>query len=160
MGDRTQPVTQHTLMQEMGLSDQEIARRKEFLEFRDEDAERLRDLYELARKYADAVITAQAIVLVLDTEGRIVRFNPYLEEIAGYRLEEVQGKDWVTTFLPQREQSLARDLFLEAVQALQTPSVATAVVTKDGRERQIEWSAKTLQDANGNAIGVLFIGQD
>ena len=30
--------------------------------------------------------TAQAIVLVLDTEGRIVRFNPYMEEISGYRL--------------------------------------------------------------------------
>src|SRR6266568_6616565 len=56
MVDRTQPVTQQSLMQEMGLSDQEIARRKEFLEFRDEDAERLRGLHELARKYADVVI--------------------------------------------------------------------------------------------------------
>ncbi len=70
MGDRTQPVTQHSLMQEMGLSDQEIARRKEFLEFRDEDAERLRGLHELAGQCADVVITAQAIVLVLDPEGR------------------------------------------------------------------------------------------
>ena len=160
MGDRTQPVTQHSLMQEMGLSDQEIARRKEFLEFRDEDAERLRGLHELAGQCADVVITAQAIVLVLDPEGRIVRFNPYLEEMAGYRLEEVQGKDWFTTFVPQRDQSHTRELFWEAVQALQTPSVATAIVSKDGHERQIQWSSKTLQDANGNAIGVLSIGQD
>src|SRR5919108_6537723 len=56
MVDWTQPVTQHSLMHEMGLSDQEIAQRKEFLEFRDEDAERLRGLHELARKYADTVI--------------------------------------------------------------------------------------------------------
>ncbi len=27
--------------------------------------------------------TAQVIVLVLDTKGQIVRFNPYMEEISG-----------------------------------------------------------------------------
>jgi PAS domain-containing protein len=37
--------------------------------------------------FAEGLVdTAQAIVLVLDTKGRIVRFNPYMENLTGYRL--------------------------------------------------------------------------
>ena len=43
-----------------------------------------------------------AIVLVLDTEGRIVRINPYLEEISGYRLQEVKVRTGSRPFLPER----------------------------------------------------------
>ncbi|MFH1668458.1 MAG: PAS domain S-box protein [Candidatus Woesearchaeota archaeon] len=32
--------------------------------------------------------TAQAIILVLDKKGKIVDFNPYMEELSGYILEE------------------------------------------------------------------------
>ena len=38
--------------------------------------------------------TGQNIVLVLDTEGRIVSFNRYLELLAGWRLDEVKGQSW------------------------------------------------------------------
>ena len=57
------------------------------------------------RDFAESLVeTAQAVVLVLDLEGRILRFNRYLEELAGYRLEEVEGKDWFRHFLPPQEQ--------------------------------------------------------
>jgi len=56
MADQTQLLTRQSLMQDMGLTAQEIARRKAFLLFRDEDVEHLRGLHESAEKYADAVI--------------------------------------------------------------------------------------------------------
>ncbi len=56
MAEQTQFLTKQSLMREMGLTEQEIARRKAFLLFRDEDVEHLRGLHELAEKYADAVI--------------------------------------------------------------------------------------------------------
>ena len=34
------------------------------------------------------------------------------------------------------------------------------IVTKDGREIDIEWSDKTLKDEKGNVVGLLSIGQD
>ena len=45
-----------SLTHEMGLSNEEVARRKDFLELRDKDIERLRSLHDLAAKYADSVI--------------------------------------------------------------------------------------------------------
>jgi rsbT co-antagonist protein RsbR len=45
-----------TLTAEMNLNDREIALRKEFLQFFDEDAERLQSVNEIAEAYADPVI--------------------------------------------------------------------------------------------------------
>ena len=61
------------------------------------------------KDFAESLIeTAQAIVLVLDTKGRIARFNPYMEQISGYRLNEVRGKEWSTTFVPECDRCRAR----------------------------------------------------
>lgn len=113
------------------------------------------------RDFAESLIeTAQVIVLALDLDGRIVRFNPYMEEISGYRLAEVQGKDWFSTFLPERGRERIHSLFLKAIGDIQTRGNLNSIVTKEGREREIEWYDKTLRDAQGNAVGLLAIGQD
>ena len=106
------------------------------------------------------VNTAQTIVLVLDLEGKIVHFNPYMEEISGYSLDEVRGKNWFETFLPEEYRESIRQLFLNAVHNIQTKGNVNAIITKDGSRRDIEWYDKTLKDASGKAVGVLAIGQD
>ncbi|MCG6970045.1 MAG: PAS domain S-box protein, partial [Gammaproteobacteria bacterium] len=104
--------------------------------------------------------TAQAIILVLDTEGRIVRFNPFMESISGYPLSEVQGKDWFKTFLPANDQSRIRDVFSSAIGDVHTEGNLNPIVTKQGNHRFIEWHDTTLKDDNGVVIGLLSIGQD
>ena len=127
----------------------------------EEKLQEAKALAEDERNFAESLIeTAQVVVLVLDTEGRIVRFNPYMEEISGYHQEEVQGKDWFTTFLPKRDQSGVRELFLGAVSDIQTRGTVNPIVMKDGREREIEWYDKVLRDVDGNIVGLLATGQD
>ena len=104
--------------------------------------------------------TAQAIILVLDTQGRIVRINRFLEELSGYQLSEVKGKDWFTTFLPKRNQHLIRSIFLKAIDDIQTRGNVNTIIAKDGREIYTEWYDKTLKDANGKTIGLISIGLD
>jgi len=113
------------------------------------------------RDFANSIIqTAQTIVLVLDTKGNIVSINQYMEDISGYPLKEVQGKDWFSTFLPERDRNRMRKLFLNAIADIQTSGNVNPIVTRDGRERIIEWYDKTLKDISGNILGVLAIGQD
>ena len=113
------------------------------------------------RDFANSIIqTAQTIVLVLDTKGNIVSINQYMEDISGYPLKEVQGKDWFSTFLPERDRNRMRKLFLNAIADIQTSGNVNPIVTRDGRERIIEWYNKTLKDVSGNILGVLATGQD
>ncbi|MBS4097622.1 MAG: MASE1 domain-containing protein [Sulfuricella sp.] len=113
------------------------------------------------RDFAESLIeTAQAIVLVLDPAGRIVRFNPYLESISGYSAQDAVGKDWFTLFLPEHRRESTRALFRQAIGNIQTHGNVDSIVTRDGRERLIEWYDKTLRDSAGRIIGLLAVGQD
>ena len=113
------------------------------------------------RDFAEGLVAmAQAIVLVLDPRGRIVRVNPYMEALSGYRQDEVVGKDWFSTFLPKAEQKRIRNLFSTAVRGTRTSGNVNPILTRDGHEHLIEWYDNELRDAHGNVIGLLSIGTD
>ncbi len=110
--------------------------------------------------YENIVNTSQAVVLVLDTKGRIVQFNPYMEQISGYRLEEVKGKDWFETFIPEEIRNRLSGIFLKAIGGIQTKGNVNPVIAKDGRELLIEWYDKTIKGADGSIEGLVSIGVD
>ncbi|MBN1342782.1 MAG: PAS domain S-box protein [Phycisphaerae bacterium] len=120
-------------------------------------ANRLRQARDAAE---DLIQAAQAILLVLDTEGHIIRFNPYLEQISGHALEDVRGEDWFTTFVPEKDRERVRALLEQVIAGGYNHGCISPIVTKDGRQREIEWYEKPLEDADGNIVGVLTIGQD
>ncbi|SEH04373.1 response regulator [Candidatus Venteria ishoeyi] len=111
------------------------------------------------RDFAEGLInTAPTIVLVLDMQGRIIRFNPFMEKISGYSLDEVRGKDWFETFFSKHDWKHIKQVFFSATDDIKTHS--NPIVTKDGREVPIEWSEQTLKDIDGKVTGLLSIGQD
>ncbi|MBF0317334.1 MAG: PAS domain S-box protein [Nitrospirae bacterium] len=130
--------------------------------FRDIRSRRnMEDELRSAKEFSEGVInTAQAIILVLGRCGEIIRFNPYMEEVSGYKLEEVRGKDWFETFLPKGDVRHIRGIFLRAIADIQTRGNVNPIVTKDGREILIEWYDKTLKDKNNEIVGLISIGQD
>lgn len=113
------------------------------------------------RDFADNLIgTAQAIILVLDLQGGIVRYNSYLENLSGYPLSEMKGRDWIENFLPEHERERIRTVFENASSGANTHGNINAIRTRTGEERLIEWFDKPLKDSEGNNIGLLAIGQD
>lgn len=113
------------------------------------------------KDFAERLIeTAQAIILVLDTAGRIVRFNPFMEKLTGYRLEEVRGKDWFNTFIPPDRRDDVRALFGCAVRSEPVQGYVDRLLRKDGSTCDIAWHGATLPDASGEVAGVLAIGYD
>jgi two-component system, LuxR family, sensor kinase FixL len=120
-------------------------------------AESLRREQEFAE---NLISTAQTIVLVLNTSGRIVRFNPYMEELSGWRLNEVEEKDWFEIFLPERDRQRIRKLFSRALAGERTRGNVNPIVTRNGEERDIEWFDAPLTDRQGKLIGLLCTGQD
>ena len=103
---------------------------------------------------------APVILILLDTEGRIVRFNQYMEKLAGYTLDEVVGRDWFDVFIPERERERLRQFFLFAMQQDDMNGNLNPIVTRDGEERLIEWTNRRLIDTDGTITGLLGIGQD
>jgi PAS domain S-box-containing protein len=112
-------------------------------------------------EFAEQLIaTAQVIIKVLDRQGRIVRFNPYMEEVSGYRLREMEGRDWFETFLPAHEQDRMRAIFARCIRGEAVDAFTSTVVTKGGELRAIDWRASALRDGSRGVVGVLSIGKD
>jgi PAS domain S-box-containing protein len=112
------------------------------------------------RDLNEAIInTAQMIILLLDPNGRILHFNPYLERLSGWTLAEVQGRDWFDTFLPERDRERIREVFRQAVGGKPTRANVNAIMTRTGEERSIEWYDTRLPD-DGHLVGLLALGLD
>ena len=85
------------------------------------------------RDFAESLIeTAQAIVVVLDTAGRIVRTNPYWEELTGYPQDEIRGKDWYTSFVPERDRPRRREIFAQTMAGTKSSRFVGPIVAKSG----------------------------
>ena len=113
------------------------------------------------RNFIAAVLdTAGALVVVLDREGRIVRFNRACEQMTGYRQTEARGKHLWGFLLPPEEDGYVRQIFSHLV-AKQFPSQAeNHWVAKSGARRLISWSNTVIPGADGNVSYVIATGID
>ncbi len=121
----------------------------------------IKEALQYERDFAGSLIgIARMMVLVLDNEHRIVSINPYIESLTGYKAAEVQGKDWVDTFIPERDREHIRHLFSNALSDRKTNGNVNTILTRTGQELYVEWYDCTLKDAQGNVVGLLGMGLD
>ncbi|HZD60788.1 MAG TPA: PAS domain S-box protein [Anaerolineae bacterium] len=116
---------------------------------------------EQERNFTAAVLdTAGALVVVLDREGRIVRFNRACEETTGYSFEEVRGRYVFDIFLLPEEAEAVRSVFSK-LKAGQLPSqYENYWLTKDGQRRLISWTNTVLFGADGEVQWIVPTGVD
>jgi PAS domain S-box-containing protein len=113
------------------------------------------------RDFAESLIdTAQCIVLVLDPQGYIMRFNRFMEQLSGYHLEEVRGQNWFKTFLLEQDQERFQEVFQKALSDTPTIGQVVPITTRGGQQCIIEWYDKTLRNVDGQVTGVLAVGHD
>ena len=127
------------------------------ISFRKQVEERARREHEFAESLIE---TTQNIILVLDRDGRVVRYNSVFEEISGRSLDSVEGSDWFETFLPEEDRIRIRDLFLKVGLFKQVRGNINPIVTASGQQREIEWRSAPLREADGSVIGVVCSGMD
>ncbi len=113
------------------------------------------------RSFVSAVLdTVGALVVVLDSKGRIVRFNRACEQTTGYSHDEVIGKEFWTLFLVPEELEPVRAVFNE-LRAGSFPSQHENYwLNKDGGRRLIAWSNTAILDSQGAVEYVIGTGID
>jgi PAS domain S-box-containing protein len=101
-----------------------------------------------------------ALVVVLDTDGRIVRFNRSSERTTGYSFNQVRGRYFWDLFLVSDEtQAIQKEL--QALRQGKFPKQHEyQLLTKDEDHRLIRWLNTVLQDDEGTATHVIATGLD
>lgn len=104
--------------------------------------------------------TVDAIVGILDREGRMVWLNRAGQQISGYTNEELRGRCvWDVLLVPQ-EAGRIRQVFNQLHAGQFSNRAVNYWVRKDGRRRLIAWSNTVLPDASGSVQYVIGTGID
>ncbi len=105
---------------------------------------------------------AGAILLTLDTSGRVTLLNRRGCQVLGVTEAEVLGRDWFETFVPERFRAQVRTVFAELMAGNLDPveHYVNPVLTAGGEERLIAWHNALLHDEQGRPNGVLSSGED
>jgi PAS domain S-box-containing protein len=113
------------------------------------------------RDFVSALVnTVSAIVVVLDRQARIVRFNRACEQLTGFSFEEAKGQDVMDLLLMPEERAPARAEF-GRLSAGQFPNTfENHWVTKDGTPHLIAWSNTALLNPHGEVEYVVANGID
>lgn len=103
---------------------------------------------------AQLLESAPLVIVELGSDWQIRYANPFTEELTGWGVEELRGRDWLSTFVPEREHDRMRGLFRMAITGASPRVEISPIVTRSGEERLIEWNHRS------RAPGVLAIGTD
>ncbi len=104
--------------------------------------------------------TTGALGLMLDNDGRILRFNQAAERTTGYGLSEAEGKHFWDLFFPPDERAMQRDIFLQWHVQAQPLQYQSRWLTAAGERREILWSTTFLQEDGGSAFHFICSGID
>jgi PAS domain S-box-containing protein len=104
--------------------------------------------------------TVGALIVVLDHEGRIVRFNRSSEQMTGYSFAEVRGKYVWDLFVMPEDVGAFKAIFEPANSAQSPETYQTHWLTRHGDLRLISWSSTILAAKNGATSHVIVTGMD
>lgn len=114
-----------------------------------------------AHNFVSAILnTVDALIVVLDPEGKIVRFNQACKKKTGYTFQEVQGKHVWDLFLIPGEVELVKSVFMDLMEKKTPNSFENRWRTKEGNLRWISWSNSCLLSPTGEVEFIIGSGID
>lgn len=113
------------------------------------------------RNVVSAILdTVGALVVMLDRDGGIVRFNRACEQMTGQSFEQARGQRVWDLFLVPEEREEFRLLFQQICDSQSRTEYESAWIANDGSRRTMAWSAAVLPAAGQMPMYVIVSGID
>jgi PAS domain S-box-containing protein len=109
---------------------------------------------------ATVLDTVSSLVLVIDPEGRVLRFNRCCEAVSGFAAREVVGRPFWEILLPPGDVDHQRESFGRLVASGGASVDENPWRTRHGEERHIRWTNTPVLDAAGAVAYLVSTGLD
>ncbi len=111
--------------------------------------------------FSSAVLDViEALVVVMDSRGRIVLFNRSCEDLTGYSFEEVAERPIWEVLIPPGEVEDVKAVFADLASGALPNRHVNHWLTKAGEPKLIEWSNTSLRGESGQVEFVIGTGLD
>jgi PAS domain S-box-containing protein len=129
------------------------------LETKNNELEKRIEEEENTRNFLNGILeNIYTAVLVIDKTGNIILFNRAAEEITGHRKEDVLGTPYRRVFdMPETRTKSALYTLTTGQESYHRQKT---LVSRDNRQRMVEFSTTTVLDASDNILGVVEVFND
>lgn len=100
------------------------------------------------------------LVLLLNSRGDIIWFNPALQSLTGHSVKEVQSQAFWDIFISEEQQHAIKNIFDRLVVGKTPINFRSFWKTRDDRTRLIEWSNAVLLNEDDDAEYIVCTGVD
>jgi len=104
--------------------------------------------------------TVEALVMVLNLNGRIVRVNRAFEQTAGFKADEMRDRPIWNFLLAHEEVDAVQAVLRRSARESEPVEHESFAVTRPGERRRIRWSYATLNRAAGEGAMIVATGID
>lgn len=125
------------------------------------EIDRVREEFEAASRMNKAILdTSEALIVVLDTEGRVVRFNHACESATGWKESELLGRKFFEVLIPAEEMETVGSVFASLKEGDFPNHFENHWVARDGRRIWTTWANSSILDSSGHVRYIVGIGID
>lgn len=127
------------------------------------ESETLSETLKSQRDFTNTVFeVANNVIVVLDVNGNIVRFNRSAEEISGYKRDEVLGKPVWDCVIPEENRLVVKDTLANIGKgdASIVEHYEGEWLTHEGGRRVMDCSKSALYDQAGEVSHIVILGYD
>jgi PAS domain S-box-containing protein len=120
----------------------------------------LREEKDRAQQYLNL---AGVMLVALDKHGKVTRINKKGCEILGYEEDQILGKSWFESFLPESRRDEVKVIFdgqMRGGIGPQEHQPSVPVLCRGGVERRIVFARVLLKNEKGEIVGTLSSGED
>jgi PAS domain S-box-containing protein len=116
-------------------------------------------MVEFERNFLSGMLeTTNALIVVLDTDGRILRINRAIERLTAFTIIEAIAKLFWEFFLVADEWTIFKDRFADASSSGSPFEVQCRLRAKGGLEYHVLWSCSAIRNDDGNAEFIIVTG--
>jgi diguanylate cyclase (GGDEF)-like protein/PAS domain S-box-containing protein len=105
---------------------------------------------------------ARTIIVALDPDARITLINNEGCALLGYRRSMLLGQGWLDVVVPEDERTKVGYIHRKLMAGAAEPAkpFESAVLTRDGRRRLVDWRSAIIRNDDGEVDGILISGVD
>ncbi len=104
--------------------------------------------------------TTRAVIMVLDSDSRVLQINQYFEKLCGYQQDELLGESVIDRLIPDHYAKEAERHLAVSYAESYEQGTSHPLRTKTGEEREIAWWNAPLKDEQGEVMMLVCAGLD
>jgi two-component system, cell cycle sensor histidine kinase and response regulator CckA len=113
------------------------------------------------RDFSDTLVQASpAFFVAISSEGRVMMMNRAMLSALGYSRDEVVGRDYLSTFVPEADRPALGEVFNQLLRDRRPTINENRTLAKDGRELLVEWHGRPVLRRDGTLDYFFGVGID